>query len=746
MRLVRLEIAGFKSFAKKSTFEFAAPISAVVGPNGSGKSNVVESIRFVTGEQSIKTMRGKKGEDLIWNGSQAVPRAATGKVTIVFDNTDRSLPIDFNEVTIAREVARDGANAYYINDSQVRLRDIYELLSAANIGASSHHIISQGEADRILSASAKERKAMLEDALGLRIYQWKILESKKKLEKTGQNIKEVESLRREIAPHIKYLQKQVEKIAETRTLRENVKTHYREYLKREAIYLDHERGKITKARIVPEHDYHAVQAEMKRLQQEANKETQDVSGAYEERLQGVRSRLSAIQIKKDELARSIGRLEGMIELIKNQEHDAPAGEKMVRVSEVLNVIKRVSGRVNEALSSMDWDEAIRVLEDAANVLRDFEDRLGDEDAAVSAGVRKVATDISRITAECEDARHAFARAEQEERTLREEEARISNEKDQEKDALRSSERTMYELKARLASLETELGTVRMQEERFARDEQAYKEQCAEAQALTSMVPEDWESFEVNQEEVLAEKRSMQEDRRKALERLKIKLEDMGAGGSEDAMKEYEEITERDKFLEHELGDLRTSATSLSELIEELSQKIEDEFKEGIKNINKQFQEFFILMFGGGTAGLSLVKEVRARRKEEGEEEGVEDDEKAEEGVEIAITLPHKKVKGLVMLSGGERALTSIALLFAVSQVNPPPFLVLDETDAALDEANSRKYGDMLENLARVCQLVVITHNRETMSRAGILYGVTMGKDATSKVLSVKFEEAAAIAK
>ena len=126
-----------------------------------------------------------------------------------------------------------------------------------------------------------------------------------------------------------------------------------------------------------------------------------------------------------------------------------------------------------------------------------------------------------------------------------------------------------------------------------------------------------------------------------------------------------------------------------------------------------------------------------------EDEGGEEEE---EGVDIAVSLPHKKIKGLQMLSGGERALTSIALLFAISQVNPPPFMALDETDAALDEANSRKYGDMIENLAKYSQLMVITHNRETMSRAGVLYGVTMGSDATSKVLSIAFEEASLVAK
>lgn len=121
-------------------------------------------------------------------------------------------------------------------------------------------------------------------------------------------------------------------------------------------------------------------------------------------------------------------------------------------------------------------------------------------------------------------------------------------------------------------------------------------------------------------------------------------------------------------------------------------------------------------------------------------------EATEEGIEIAVNLPRKKIKGLAMLSGGERALTSIALLFAMSQVNPPPFMILDETDAALDEANSRKYGDMIESLSKFSQLILITHNRETMSRAGVLYGVTMGSDSVSRLISLKFAEAEAYAK
>ena len=116
------------------------------------------------------------------------------------------------------------------------------------------------------------------------------------------------------------------------------------------------------------------------------------------------------------------------------------------------------------------------------------------------------------------------------------------------------------------------------------------------------------------------------------------------------------------------------------------------------------------------------------------------------GIEIKINLPKKRIRALEMLSGGERALTSIALLFAMSQVNPPPFLILDETDAALDEANSCKYGDMVESLAKHSQLILITHNRETMSRAQVIYGITMGADGISRLLSIKLDDATAFAK
>src|SRR4051812_2373358 len=262
MYLKSLEIAGFKSFAKKATLEFNAPITAIVGPNGSGKSNVAEAFRFVLGEQSIKSLRGKRGEDLIFNGGKSAGRLNRASVKVTFDNKTRALAVDFDEVSLERVVHRDSANEYFINGSPVRLKDIIELLAGAHIGSSGHHIISQGEADKILNANLKERREMIEDALGLKIYHYKRQESERKLEKTEENLKQVGSLRKEIAPHIRFLEKQVEKVEKAREMRIQLETLYKEYFKRENLYLTHQKAKIESEKFKPEQRKHELEADL----------------------------------------------------------------------------------------------------------------------------------------------------------------------------------------------------------------------------------------------------------------------------------------------------------------------------------------------------------------------------------------------------------------------------------------------------------------------------------------------------
>jgi chromosome segregation protein len=301
-------------------------------------------------------------------------------------------------------------------------------------------------------------------------------------------------------------------------------------------------------------------------------------------------------------------------------------------------------------------------------------------------------------------------------------------------------------------LRGKLSVLRVREDKLRLEQTDFKRECEEGMML---IGREVYLFESDKTEYPAEERHAQEERRKHVEKLKIRLEDNGGISPQDVMKEFKETSERDEFLAREILDLEASAKSLLTLIAELEAKLDTLFSEGIQKINKQFGEFFALMFGGGEATLAVVEEKKRKRGPSAEElaemglgaaEEDPEEQETELGVDIKVNLPRKKVKALEMLSGGERALTSIALLFAISQVNPPPFIVLDETDAALDEANSKKYGDMVANLSKHSQLIVITHNRETMSRAGVLYGVTMGREGYSKLLSIAFDEAVAVAK
>jgi len=743
MNLKSLEINGFKSFAKKSVLHFNAPISSIVGPNGSGKSNVAESFRFVLGEQSFKSMRGKRGEDLIFGGTATISKQNRASVRVTFDNKDRRLPIDFEEVTIERVVHRDGVNEYLINGSAVRLKDVHELLASANIGSSGHHIISQGEADRLLNSSIKERKQMLEDALGLRIYQFKKAESQKKLEKTQENIEKVESLRREIIPHLKFLKKQVEKIEEGKKLRETLKSAYQTYLKIESVYLHNEKQRIAQEIADPQHRLKEIDADIHRYEAETK---QAQNNELIEAVKRAESAVSVIFSEKSELQRKIGRVEGQIASLEKLKEKSTRREQFSSVTLAGDDVQMLR-RETEALEAN--LENLPALREIVGRVVAFFKRVTQSNYTNEKEAVFYDEEIQKYRTELLNAEEEFVLAEQKELHAHQAvaDARVALEAD--KSLSLEAEKKIIALMSEKNELQKVVSNFAITLDILERDEISFKQEHAEAAVLVGRDVLDYESVALAPE-TAHEAREAQLARRKDVERMKIKVEELGAGSGEDTMKEFNEVSERDGFLLAEITDLEKSAQSLQAMIVELEQKIELEFELGLEKINIQFQKFFELMFGGGNASLKKAKIAARRRKDTDfiiDEDGMDAElpEEAEEGVDITVNLPRKKVRDLMMLSGGERALTSIALLFAISQVNPPPFIILDETDAALDEANSRKYGDMIESLSQYSQLILITHNRETMSRAGILYGVTMIQ-GVSQLLSVAFEEGVKFAK
>src|SRR3989344_2593128 len=740
MYLKSIELSGFKSFGRKTELVFTSTIAAIVGPNGSGKSNVAEAFRFVLGEQSMKSMRSKKGEDLIWGGSPALGRANRAGIKVVFDNTTRLLDIDFKEVVVERIVYRDGQNEYLLNGSQVRLKDVIRLLAGANIGGSGYQIISQGEADRILNASPRERREMVEDALGLKLYQHKKTESERKLEETGANIEKTKSLRREIAPHLNFLRTQVQKIEKAREMKDALATKLSEYLAREHAWITSEDtrllGEARAEKAELEKIGHRVNEARGKSRGESDKALQELQGNIIEREHKIRE----ARRESERLSRELGRAEGVAEA------NTVMVEQIVAVPHVRQFAREVSEGISEALRN-DEMSGVRVL------LLHIKERIH----SFVEGLSGAAPDTKEESLQqVKTIASSLERVQKEETALAQELEALRVKVSQVRDAGFAAERDLVRLESSVREAERKLASVQSARANIVTLRQAFEEEVREGIALVGSAVHDWEKARIDGT-ISGDDRTLQEKRRREIERLKIKIEESGIGNGDAVVREFNQTKERDEFLGRELADLDRSALSLKDIIAELEKTIDVKFNEGLKEINAGLTGFFMKLFGGGGAKLEVeaktpLRGVRPTNLLEEDEEDFEQEDSFREkeelyaGLSISVHLPRKKIRGLEVLSGGERALTSIALIFSMSQVNPPPFLVLDETDAALDEANSKRYADMIKELGEKSQLIVITHNRATMAAAGELYGVTMGSDGVSKLLSVKLEEAEKVAK
>ncbi|MBO5478227.1 MAG: AAA family ATPase [Clostridia bacterium] len=224
MHLKRLELQGFKSFADKTVLEFMPGITSVIGPNGSGKSNISDAIRWVLGEQSMKSLRGSKSEDVIFAGTQNRKSLGFAEASIVFDNTDGKLPIEYQEVTVTRKIYRTGESGYFINKTPCRLKDVLELFMDTGIGKDGYSIIGQGKIDEILSNKSEDRRHIFEEAAGIVKYRTRKLESEKKLESTKLNLLRINDILSEIEANIEPLKAQSEKAKKFLDLREELKS------------------------------------------------------------------------------------------------------------------------------------------------------------------------------------------------------------------------------------------------------------------------------------------------------------------------------------------------------------------------------------------------------------------------------------------------------------------------------------------------------------------------------------------
>jgi chromosome segregation protein len=746
MRLKQLELSGFKSFAKTAVLEFPGAVTAIVGPNGSGKSNIAEAVRWVLGEQSMKSLRGKRGEDLIWNGSPQVPRMGKGTVTLIFDNRDGRFsraedsasrddtvsPFDFQEVALSRKIFRDGINEYYMNGSQVRLKDVVEFLAHIGLGHTKHNIIGQGEVDRVLMASPRERRQIIEEALGLRVYQLKKEEAERKLDASRENLEKIESLIREIAPHLKFLKTQAAKAEARESIRVDLLQYQKAYFVKEFAALEKDAAERETAFAPHEKKCAVLENEISVIREKIQKVESSLGGF--EAARGAEDKIDELEKRRQTLSREAGRLEGRLEVERGRPKQTFRAVDFGYVKDRINIfLEMVADFFGETEVDALHERLSSLEKNMRSLLADMEKGTiaHDEDETEHFAVRELTEKKEALGDEIGDVLAAIE-------TLR---AEIRGQET----GYRAAQSEIRMLDRALREKEEERAMVREAIQRFSFE----KEQVLRRrEALAREFEESGLSRRDIDFEIQPDVRALVEsgdDLRRKVEKFRIKLEEVG--GIDDAViKEYRDTESRHEFLTKETEDIAKAITGLKELIAMLNKEIDESFQGGFAKIRDEFHDYFRIIFGGGAAKLKLATRERRVPTPEGEEGFIDEaaeeaGDQAEEGIEIEVDVPKKRIKSLSMLSGGERALTSIALLFAITVVNPPPFLVLDETDAALDEANSKRYAAILRELSKKTQLVIVTHNRETMKQSGILYGVTMGDDGISKLLSLKLEEA-----
>lgn len=874
MYLEKLEAQGFKSFANKNVLVFPGMldetkrgITAIVGPNGSGKSNAADAVRWVLGEQSMKTLRGKKSEDVIFSGSDKKGKLGMAEVSLYLNNEDRKAPIDYSQIVLTRRLYRNGDSEYLINNSRVRLADIQMLLAKASFGQKTYSVIGQGMVEGFLNTSLSERKEFFDEATGVKQYQIKRDESLNKLRGSYENLNQASMLISEIEPRLNSLTRQVNKLKKRDELETELKglqlnyygklwhenydkftSYNNDYLKAENIKIEKEK-KLKQlndelARLESQNevnqDYENYQNELRDLQNQKDELVSQVARIDAQIEVSLESQgkfdVSWLMNKKVELEKQLQNLEDEIvvsekkqesnsleelgvERQKIEEKIRELNNKIINISQSKDAskeIKKINSRLRDFISKIETieneDDVVNIKNKINQIKKELQELIKDADGeTVNEDLAKIQNEVMSLADEKEKLANKISELNlklsgQRERTrlLKEEGNKIKNELENIKDKISQQENQIdtgelgkrkEELNKKLEGLDIEINQVRDKVNAISKNEEEKRSQLFslqknlqglqnESNSLSNELNEikiNATRYETRLEDLereirenlgtLKEVKELKiegevdiENAREKINNLKRQLEQIG-GIDPEIENEYIDTKQRYDFLSEQVTDLKDAIQSLEKVIKELDLTIKERFDKEFKVIQEKFQEYFKILFNGGSAKIIKVMDSdegkEKNKKVESEEEGdaLKEEKKDDDimdvkkikflqkhnatglaGIEIQAVPPGKKITSISILSGGERALTAIAMICAIISANPSPFVVLDEVDAALDEANSERLAKILDDLSHKTQFIVITHNRAAMRKANILYGVTMGDDGVSKLLSVKLDD------
>jgi chromosome segregation ATPase len=758
MYLRSIEMKGFKSFPGRTKLEFSPGVSVIVGPNGSGKSNITDAVLWALGEQSPGAIRGASMQDVISAGGQGVGQRRAAEVEVVIDNSEGRAATELSEIAIQRTLDRSGDGVYRLNGARCRLVDVVEVLSDTNLGREMHSVISQGRVETIIHSKPRERRLLIEEAAGLGKHRKRRRRAELKLRAARDNLDRALDLEREARARLRPLKRQAQ-AAELGARIEREELELRGRLVAEELRFGADRAKAAEAA--------AEKARAKRAAVEKRlAEVSERRRAAEERFasrdrertqawgvltklrgeqQRIAVRAASLADREPELERALEGLRaefGPLTLDLGSTEGAPA-ERARKLEDELGEIDAGladAARGLERARSSDAAEAERETalgeiqagaERASRHARRAEGLLGERHREalrerVAAG--EALLDDVRAAASAAAAAEAAIRA-----RVERIEAKVVGEQgdgDAIAEEMRDCSRQESELQVEMKAASDELTEAQVEAAHLGdRRAEAAKELASIAERLGEEVEP--------AEQALSDEERADIDRR--LHRLDRRRAQIGPVNPL-AEQEYEEAREHVEALQTQREDTERGMHELEALIRDIDREIERAFEQTFEATAKNFEEMVEHLFPGGRGRL---RRVSLRPVRDAEEEGAEseDDEESEEeerqelGVEIEVTPAGKSTRKLSLLSGGEKSLVALAFVFAVFLARPCPFYILDEVEAALDDANIDRFLQLIRRFSDRAQFVIVTHQKRTMDAADVLYGVTMGGDGVTKVVS-----------
>ena len=730
MQLKHIKLSGFKSFVDPTKISFPTNMVGVVGPNGCGKSNVIDAIRWVLGELSAKNLRGESMVDVIFNGSEKRKASGQCSIELLFDNSTSKIGgeyASFNEVSIKRLMTRDAQSDYFINNTKCRRKDVQDIFLGTGLGPSSYAIIEQGMVSKLVSAKPEELRTHIEEAAGVSKYRERRRETESRIKRTKENLSRVKDIRDEISRLIKRLENQAKAAEKYNLLKQDKSKIELDKAILFSLEAKNKRDDLQKKLDAFNRDLKIKNAEAETIQAQIDQ--------FKTENESTLSEYESAQKNFYEVGAEIAKREANLQNINKNESETK--QSLQKVIENFKKAKETEKNFDELSPS---EKAIHILEDMISTLKEY--------GINNNSIQEKAIELKKLLIDILNIATAQSKTLTDEYLSRQKD--LENQIDNAQKLKKSIEDEMKSYVDKSSSAESILISLRQKQSKFNDELRVLENKKSISELDSKAISEkiidirlELKTYEINLENsnkkikdagIDIDTIDFKDYENNTLDDLENKLTDIEASiiklGAINmaAPDEIEEESKRKKELDEQYEDLTSALDKLTSAIKKIDEETKTIFKESFDSVNLKLKEMFPKLFGGGVAELTLTE-----------------DDSLNAGVVLMARPPGKKNSSISQLSGGEKALTALALVFAIFDLNPAPFCLLDEVDAPLDDLNTLRFINMVEEMSKSVQFIFITHNKVSMERSDHLMGVTMQEPGVSRMVSVDVNQALELA-